>query len=227
MKRRFVFFLAAMICLGWLVAACGGAVSPTPTPQPDPVDRAAVEATALVQQAQATAIVLEAQAQATALVARASQTGGTATSPVPEPVVQASPTPPPTNGQSGATSAAEVADTPEADGEHGAQPAEAIPVQVTNVSFASEGGMIMISFLAPPKEADKLWPGTISVTDEGNGAVYNEIPVLPKIGPLIGRPARAGQGGYVMLMNVPPYLRPGALVTVDLGSHHFEHVPVQ
>ncbi len=50
---------------------------------------------------------------------------------------------------------------------------------------------------------------------------------MPKIGPLIGRPKVAGQAGYVMLMNAPPYLQPGALVTVVLGAHEFEHVPVQ
>lgn len=87
--------------------------------------------------------------------------------------------------------------------------------------------MIMVRFQAPPEEAEKWWPGTVSVTDEGNGAVYDEIPVMPKIGPLIGRPKRAGQAGYVMLTNAPPYLQAGALVTVVLGAHEFEHVPVQ
>ena len=82
-------------------------------------------------------------------------------------------------------------------------------------------------FYAPPEEAEKWWQGSVSVEDETSGALYNEIPVMPKIGPLIGRPKLPGQIGYVMLVNAPPYLQPGAIVTVVLGVHEFEHVPVQ
>jgi hypothetical protein len=104
---------------------------------------------------------------------------------------------------------------------------EAMEVKVTGVGFAADGGMIMVRFLAPPEEAEKWWPGTVSVTDEGNKEVYNEIPVMPKVGPLIGRPKVPGQPGYVMLVNAPPWLRPGALVTVVLGAYTFEHIPVE
>jgi hypothetical protein len=100
-------------------------------------------------------------------------------------------------------------------------------VEITSVSLAGEGGMIMVQFQAPPSEAEQWWPGNVSVEDVGTGAVYDEIPVMPKIGPLIGRPKVAGQPGYVMLVNAAPYLRPGALVTVVLGRHEFENVPVQ
>lgn len=103
----------------------------------------------------------------------------------------------------------------------------AVPVQVLSVGFAGDAGMIMVRFLAPPDEAEKWWQGSVSVTDEGNGAVYNEIPVMPKIGPLIGRPKIEGQAGYVMLVNTLPWLRPGATVTVVLGAYIFEHIPVQ
>ena len=67
----------------------------------------------------------------------------------------------------------------------------------------------------------------ISLTDEETEAVYNEIPVLPRIGPLINRPRREGQMGYVMLVNAPPYLQSGAQVTVVLGTYAFNHVTVQ
>ncbi len=85
-----------------------------------------------------------------------------------------------------------------------------MPVEVLGVGFAGDVGMIMVRFLAPPDEAEKWWQGSVSVTDEDNGAVYNEIPVMPKIGPLIGRPKIEGQAGYVMLVNNPPILRSGA-----------------
>jgi hypothetical protein len=211
------------LCLSLALAACGagpnpgparqgatGSVASVPTEQ-DLLASAAAEATAIVLQAKATALVLEARAQATALVKQAAQ-GGTAPTPtLVRPVIYLSPTPPPP-GQTAEPPAVEEA---------------AVPVEVTGVSFATEGSLIMVRFLAPPEVAEKWWPGTVSVTDEGNGAVYNEVPVMPKIGPLIGRPKFAGQAGYVMLINAPPYLQPGASVTVVLGQYEFEHVPVQ
>lgn len=202
-------------------------MEPTPTVEPDPVERAAAQATALVQEARATALVLEARAQATALVRQALQAGGTPTSAVVDPVLYASPTPSPEEEVTAPEASAEPIEPPAAPEGARSAPREPIPVQIVSVSYAADGGMIMVNFLAAPKEAEKWWPGNVSVTDEGNGAVYNEIPVLPKIGPLIGRPKVEGQPGYVMLMNAPPWLQPGALVTVVLGAHTFEHIVVQ
>jgi hypothetical protein len=209
---------ATLLVLCGLIAACGGNSGPVaePTPTLDLLDSAAAEATALVQQARATAIVLKAKAQATALVEQALLGGGTPVAATPEPAIQASPAP--AGEQAEATPSVQAGASPEV---------EEIPVQVTSVGFAAEGGMIVVRFLAPPEEAAKWWQGDVSVTDEGNGEVYDEVPVMPKIGPLIGRPKVAGQAGYIMLMNVPPYLQPGALVTVVLGAHEFEHVLVQ
>lgn len=215
--------LGLLLGLCGLLAACEGSSPPVTQPAPtlDLVQSAAAEATALVQQAQATALVLEARAQATALVEQARLAGGTPTSAVIDPPAYASPTPAsagttPPLLQVGAETGAAVESTP-----------EPTPVQVLSVSFAGEGGLIMIRFRASPDEAEKWWQGSVAVTDEGNGAIYEEIPVMPKVGPLIGRPKIEGQAGYVMLVNAPPYLRPGALVTVVLGRHEFEHVPVQ
>jgi hypothetical protein len=227
--RRQIALWATLLVLCGLIAACGANGGPVAEAMPtlDLVDSAAAEATALIQQARATALVLEAQAQATALVEQAQLAGGTRTSAVPEPVIYSSPTPPPAGGRAESTPSVEPGATPETEAGGAVLEGEEIPVQVTGISFAAEGGMIMVSFLATPEEAEKWWPGSVSVTDEGNGAVYNEIPVMPKIGPLIGRPKVAGQPGYVMLVNPPPYLQPGALVTVVLGTYEFEHVPVQ
>lgn len=210
---------AVLLCLCGLAVGCGGNGGSVtePTPTLGVVDSAAAEATALVQQAQATAIVLEAQAKATALVEQARLAGGTPTSAVPTLPAYSSPVPEPSRQTPALTDA----------GGEGEESGEPTPVEVLGVGFAGEGGMIMVRFLASPDEAEKWWPGSVSVSDEGNGEVYNEIPVMPKVGPLIGRPKFENQPGYVMLMNVPPYLQPGALVTVVLGDYTFEHVPVQ
>lgn len=230
MRGRPYFWLVTL-CLCAVLGACGTANDQaaaqegvartdkgTPAEQ-DLVASAAAQATAIVQQAQATALVLQAEAQATALVLQA-----VATAPppgeAPTPAAIAYPT------------RVARAGTTESSSDPAPRPSpspvdEPLAVEVVSVGFAGDGGMIIVRFLAPPEEAEKWWQGSASVTDEGNGAVYDEIPVMPRIGPLIGRPKVAGQLGYVMLMNAPPGLQPGALVTVVLGAHRFEHVAVE
>jgi hypothetical protein len=106
-------------------------------------------------------------------------------------------------------------------------PAAPETVELLGVGFAAEGGFIIVNFKAPPSITQTWWQGSVEVIDEASGTVYNEIPVLPVIGPLIGRPVEAGQLGYVMLTHNPPRLRPGVLVTVILGEYKFEHVKVE
>ena len=65
-------------------------------------------------------------------------------------------------------------------------------VEIVRVGLAGEGGFIIVQFRAPPQEAERWWQGAISVIDEESQAVYTEIPVMPKVGPLIGRPSRTG-----------------------------------
>lgn len=210
MKRTIAVWVA-LFCLSWVIAACGQAAPPgEQTGEADLLESAAAEATAIIQQARATALVLQAQAQATALV---SQAGTAAATPSPA-TPDLNPTPAPSTPDRAATPA-------------GAPTPGPATVQVLGVSFAAEGAMIMVRFLASPDEAEKWWPGNVSVEDEVSGTIYNEIPVMPIIGPLIARPKVEGQQGYVMLVNPPPGLRTGALVTVVLGTYCFEHVPVQ
>jgi len=219
--RAPIVFLAAMLGLGVLLAACGSTVNPStalvaePTAGPDLLDSAAAQATAIVQQAEATVMVLRAQARATAVMEQALEFNRTPTAgPMPAPSAvsgdQPAPSPTPTEKPE--------EDKPDPDVQQA--------VEVTQVGLAAEGGFIIVRFLAPPDEAEKWWQGSVSVTDEGNGAVYEEIPLLPRIGLMIARPKVAGQLGYVLLVNAPPLLRPGALVTVVLGAHQFAHVPV-
>jgi hypothetical protein len=174
----------------------------------------------MIERAQATAMLLQAQGTATALVQgdRAPEQ-----SPTPRPVLPQTPTPP---RPAEATGAAPPAPTPAAE-ITATGPAAPAVVELVRVEIGRESGLISVQFKAPPKVAQKWWQGSVSVTDEGTGAVYNEIPVLPIIGPLISRPARVGQLGYVMLSNAPTPLAPGAVVTVVLGNYKFEHQTVQ
>ena len=227
---------AGLALLVVALAACAPAAGQA---TPDLVQQAAAEATAIVQQAQATALLLAAQATATAVMARVVAVEAT---PSPPPVdggmggvPGADAAPPPVDGGTGELPGADAA-TPPVDGGMGGVPgADAGPtpvavsgqVELLGVGFGAEGGFITVWFRAPSQVTQTWWQGKVSVTDEGNGAVYNEIPVMPVIGPLIGKPVEAGQMGYVMLVNAPPGLRSGAQVTVVLGDYRFEHITVQ
>jgi hypothetical protein len=154
--------------------------------------------------AEATAIIQRAQATAAALRAQAAATATAAPAPRSLPAAPAAPTEP---------LAAEESVTQ--------------TVELTGVGYAAEGAYIIVRFKAPPQVARRWMQGSVSVRDETTGRLYNEIPTMPLIGPLLGHPAKAGQPGYVMLVNTPPGLVPGSLVTVVLGDFKQEHVPIQ
>jgi hypothetical protein len=184
----------------------------------NPLDQAAAEATAIVQSARATAVILEAQGQATALIAGAS--GRTATAVPASAAVSALP-----------VSTSQPALTPQPAALEPPTPASLVTstqtVQVTGVGLAAEGGFLLVNFLAPPEVATSWYQGAVWVQDEATGQLYSEIGVIPVVGPLFGRPVEPGQPGYVMLVNNPNPLAPGAIVTVVLGDYRFEHLPVQ
>jgi hypothetical protein len=209
---RLALILATMLP-ALISGACGA--SENNRESTDLLSAAAAEATAIVEQAQATALVLQAQAQATAMVAQANSLSP---SPMPAPTLALALT----GGDQ-----QEATPTPAPQPEDEPAPTPLQTVEVTGVGFAGEGGLILVRFRAPPEVTEQWWQGSVVVTDEATGAVYNEIPVMPKIGPLIGRPKVDGQIGYVMLVNPPPYLQSGAVVTVKLGNYTFEHVSVQ
>jgi hypothetical protein len=100
-------------------------------------------------------------------------------------------------------------------------------LELLGVSFGAEGAFVVVNYQAPPQVAQAFWPGVPSVVDEASGTASEEVPVMPVIGPLIARPLQQGQPGYVILVHMPPMLRQGSLVTVDLAGYRFEHVPVQ
>jgi hypothetical protein len=192
----------------------------------DLVDQAAAEATAIIQSARATALLEQARAQAAALLQPAATQA-------PLPAVSATLELPAASQAAGAEPA--QATLPPAPGysipTDIVLPVEVIArqgdVQLLGVTFAADSGFIMVNFIVPPSLASEMYHGRFSVTDEATGEVYNEIPVMPVIGPLIGRPIQEGQRGYVMLINRAPQLEPGALVTVVIVDARFEHIPVQ
>jgi len=182
------------------------------------VEKAAAQATAMIQSAEATALVLQAQAKAAALVQSASAAGPTpapAVTPLPplKPAVgAASPSP---------TRSTELTDSEEADMDE---------VQLVRVEVGTESGLILVQFKAPYQMARTWQQGMVYVVDEATGAKYNEIPVLPIVGPLFARPKQAGQIGNVMFANAAPGasgLRRGSVVTVVLGAFKQEHVTIQ
>jgi hypothetical protein len=164
---------------------------------------------------------LQAQAKATALVQDASALG-----PTPAPAVTPLPAQFATLQATSATSpspvpATELTATLEAD---------LTLVQIVRVEVSAETGFILVQFRAPPAVANRWQQGMVYVVDEATGARYNEVPVLPIVGPLFGRPREAGQMGHVMFTNASPGasgLRPGSVVTVVLGAFRQEHVTVQ
>ncbi len=199
-----------------LLAGCGAA--PAPAGQQSAVDLASAEATAIIERAQATVLVLQAQAQATALIARAGNSPATAAPAPSTPLAQATVAVPTAGLQPPPPGEENVAR---------ATPTPALVVSVTGVSYAADGGYILVGFFAPPHIAQQWWQGNVSVIDEATGTVYDEIPVLPSVGPLIGRPVEQGQAGYVMLVNIHPGLPPGSLVTVVLDEYRFEHLTIR
>ncbi len=195
-----------------LVVLTGCSAPVQQTSGPNLVDQSAAEATAIIQRAQATAMVLQAQAQATALVQSAGLQQVMQVPTVSAQITKNSNPPDITK----VTSQLSVQNTP-----------DPTMVKVIGVGFAADGTYICVIYTASP-EATRNWQqGNISVTDEGTGTVYNFIPVMPILGPLLGRPRYMGQIGYVMLINKPPGLQAGAKVTVILGSFKQEHIVVQ
>ncbi|OGN90161.1 MAG: hypothetical protein A2Y88_10580 [Chloroflexi bacterium RBG_13_48_10] len=212
-----VSWLLLFISIAGLLFIAGCAAGRSSNSEPAIVDQAAAEATVIIQRAEATAMVLQAQVQATLLIqnanAPASAPDQTAFSPSPG-FIQVPTTP---QGSNATLQAA----TPET------QAVEEPKVKLLGVSLGTESGLILVQFKAPPALARHWQLADLYIIDEATGAVYNEVPVMPVIGPLFARPNQAGQIGYVMLVNAPVPLQSGAQVTVNLGEYIFEHVPVK
>lgn len=213
------FLLLVSVCSGGCIVK-DSSLS-TQTEQGALIDVAAKEATAIVERAQATALVLQAQAQATLVMAEvqdlsgqvstgALQTTNSQTTPVPER---------PDDYREVFQATASVL-TDQA-------PTEVQSVELVRVGFAVDSGFIAIQFRAPPEIAHTWWQGDISVTNEETGEIFNEVPVMPLLGPLISKPVQYGQVGVAMLVNTQGSLSSGDRVSVKLGNYSFEHIIVE
>ncbi len=178
---------------------------------PDLQGTAAVEATDIVARAQATAMVLQANAQAQEIL-RLQPVEAT-------PGIMAD-----RDVESGAGTVLQTAQVTLAPSPTG-DPSE--DVQVVAVTFAADGALIMVEYLAPPALARGWSQGSVFVQEETSGQIYDHIPVAGPIGPLFAHPAHLGQKAYVMFVNADPPLVRGATVTVVLGAFKKEHVLVQ
>ncbi len=218
MKCRALLISAVLILS--VAAGCSSPVSSVN--EPTLKDKAAAEATAIIQRAEATAIVLQAQATASAMLDRAKGEPPTAELIV----VTATSEPVPASIASSSAATASATTLPTASTPTATRTITP-SVELLAVGFAADMGYIMIQFKADPFVARSWMQGNVYVKDETTGTIYNEIPVLPNIGPLFGRPKQAGQLGYVMLVNVPPGVHAGSVVTVVLGDFKQEHVTVR
>jgi len=103
---------------------------------------------------------------------------------------------------------------------------ESTSVQIIKVEIGGEGGFIVVNYTSSYQEAQNFWPSRIWLEDEETRIIYDEIPVMPIIGPLIARPQQDGQPGYIMFVNNPP-LFPGAVVTLVFDTYEIKHIPVR
>ena len=212
-RWRSLFFSLALslILLAQIGVGCAPQAVPPERASGEPAEKmgleeqAAAEATAIIERARATALVMQAQAEATAVMAQAATA---------QPDVSIL-------DPGGAEGMTLVKGTPLP-----AVDEEEYRVEIHDVGFAAEGGFIMVRFHATRKAADDFWPGRLSITDEATGTVYNEVPVMPVVGVMIGRPRNFQQLGHIMFVNKPLGLAPGALVTVQLSQFKQEHVQV-
>lgn len=99
-------------------------------------------------------------------------------------------------------------------------------VSFKSIGFAADDTYIMVQFTAPQSQSGLWQQDYIYVVDEKTRAVFKDIPVMPVVGPLMGRPSQEGQVGYVMLINYRNGIKSGSVVTVVLGKYKREHVTV-
>jgi len=188
--------------------------------------KANAEATAIIAQAEATAVVLRARATASALMQVGSGQEEITDEPATLQAVAAEEEPTPV-AEPAAPAAEEIEAAPQANEESTPELAATAATEVLQVGFGSDGTLISVAYKAAPTVARKWMQGIVYVLDEETGTKYGNVPVMPKVGPLLGRPKEYGQVAYIMFVNGPVPLAPGDIVTVVLGDYKQEHVKVR
>jgi len=211
--------IAAFTFCAILASCTPGPVVPISTPVPPNLEAtAAFEATAIVAQARATAMLQQAQATANALL----QPQALTALPAADTPAAAVPAPTDTNNPGEFQSP-----TPEAAATQPTSETKLTSFEILAVTQAADGTLVMVQFYAPPILARTLMQSNVFIKDEVTGTIYNDVPVMATLGPLISRPKKAGDPGYVMFNNPGKTLKPGSIVTVVLGDFKQEHIKMQ
>ncbi len=96
-------------------------------------------------------------------------------------------------------------------------------VTLQGVGFAADGGYIMVSYSGPVTIIHTFRQDDVYVYDETTRGVYKDIPVVPILGPLQGKPVNDDQMAYTMLKNYYGGIKSGSVVSVVLGKYKREH----
>lgn len=99
-------------------------------------------------------------------------------------------------------------------------------VHFQGIGSAGEGAYIMVQFKAPMSQSQRWQQDFIWVVDEKTLILYKDVPVVPVVGTLIGRPSQEGDIGYVMLYNLYGGIKSGSVVSVVVGNYKREHITV-
>jgi hypothetical protein len=99
--------------------------------------------------------------------------------------------------------------------------------ELLSVRFAAESGYVMVEFKSPRGLAENWQEGSIFLVDEKTGITYWDIPQVPVLGLLLGKPLEEGQKGYAMFKNIAEGIKPGSVVTVVLGNYKREHISIK
>jgi hypothetical protein len=99
--------------------------------------------------------------------------------------------------------------------------------ELLGVRFAAEGGYVMVEFKSPRELAENWNEGSIFLLEEKTGITYWDIPQVPVLGLLLGKPQEEGQKGYAMFKNIAAGIKTGSVVTVVLGNYKREHINIK
>jgi hypothetical protein len=97
-------------------------------------------------------------------------------------------------------------------------------IKFDGIGFGADGAYIMVGFQVPIEKIQLVQPGFVIVIDETSEIVYKDVPVMPVVGPLIGRPTHENQGGYIMLLNYNGGIKSGSVVSVVIGNYKRVHI---
>lgn len=98
-------------------------------------------------------------------------------------------------------------------------------VRFSRVAVVADGGLITVSYVVlDPEKASRFQLDGANppvLHSEARGLSTKRVSLMKQ-----GHTLRAGQTYYLVYQNTQGALRPGELVTIDVGTQHLQHVPV-